>query len=435
MHNLDLVRLDRTLAQFAAQHARFLRALEGSNAVEHVFEMLPAGLDWELYATLQEQAGRDPLAAPSARWLGFLLVEHACIDARRSLAQAVHRELKALDKPERGPFSFAQLRRLALEDVLRRSAWLGALEAPAERVAAARVALEERRAECGARLVDATLAPESDPRLLRGVETFLVATDDAYRELGIGSFAKMIDGGLGQDVLGSWPARLLPRSIAEWFREAGWLAGLEPTIDRLPQRLGASSWLRALDAFGRALHDAASGKRHPFVLAREPQSQRRATYGALLALLPLEAAFAERRLEVSRVHRADYLRALARVVLIGARQSALRARLRQALGHGTASYRETFEHALPRALGFELPRSTAGAWFASEAGATDFGGLLLAAARHERLIQNHDEDWFRNPRAVEELREELEMPQTAAASDGAFEAGVGALSERLITRL
>lgn len=435
MHNLDLLQLDRALSQFAAQHVRFLRALEGSDAVEHVFEVLPAGLDWELYRSLQEQTERDPLAASRARWVGFLLVEHACIEARRSLAQAVHRELKALDKPERGTFTFAQLRRLALEDVLRRSAWLGALEAPAERVAAARVALEERRAECGARLRDATLAADSDPRLLQGVETFLAATDDAYRELGVSSFAKLLDIGLGQDVLGAWPTRVLPRSIAEWFREAGWLSGIEPTIDRLPQRLGASSWLRALDAFGRAVHDAGSGKRQHFVLAREPVSQRRATYGALVALLPFEAPFAERRLDVSRVHRADYLRALGRVVLVGARQSALRARLRQALVHGSASYRETFEHALPRALGFELPRSAAGAWFASEAGATDFGGLLLAAARHEQLMQRHDEDWFRNPRAVEELREELEMPPTAVAAEGAFEAGLRALSHRLITHL
>jgi hypothetical protein len=35
-------------------------------------------------------------------------------------------------------------------------------------------------------------------------------------------------------------------------------------------------------------------------------------------------------------------------------------------------------------------------------------GLLVALAKNDRLIQAHDQDWFRNPRAVDELRAEFE---------------------------
>jgi len=53
-----------------------------------------------------------------------------------------------------------------------------------------------------------------------------------------------------------------------------------------------------------------------------------------------------------------------------------------------------------------------------------FAGALLAARRHESLVQAHDEDWFRNPRAIAELRAELgepapQLPDTETLAQGA----------------
>ena len=62
-------------------------------------------------------------------------------------------------------------------------------------------------------------------------------------------------------------------------------------------------------------------------------------------------------------------------------------------------------------LGLSLPPSAAGALFAL--GVEDeqaLVGELLAVERADALVEAHDEDWFRNPRAIEQLRAEARLP-------------------------
>jgi hypothetical protein len=48
-----------------------------------------------------------------------------------------------------------------------------------------------------------------------------------------------------------------------------------------------------------------------------------------------------------------------------------------------------------------------------------FAGLLAAATWQRQLLETHDEDWFRNPRAIEELRASVDcMPATGIAAGG-----------------
>jgi hypothetical protein len=60
-----------------------------------------------------------------------------------------------------------------------------------------------------------------------------------------------------------------------------------------------------------------------------------------------------------------------------------------------------------------------------------FAGALLAASRHETLVQTHDEDWFRNPRAIAELRAELNEPATNLPTSDELAAGSRTLVARL----
>ena len=60
-----------------------------------------------------------------------------------------------------------------------------------------------------------------------------------------------------------------------------------------------------------------------------------------------------------------------------------------------------------------------------------FAGALLAASRHETLLQTHDEDWFRNPRAIAELRAELSEPALLPLSAEALSHGAAAALARI----
>src|SRR6187549_2196488 len=147
MMKLDPFHLDRTLARFAGQHARFKVLLARGAASEHAFALRPAELDAELLHELLDAGDRDPLAQPLARWASFLLLEHALVEPEVRASEALHQAVHELDRPERGRFSIAEMRRRALLDAPRREGWLQALETHAERVQSARFELFERRAE------------------------------------------------------------------------------------------------------------------------------------------------------------------------------------------------------------------------------------------------------------------------------------------------
>jgi hypothetical protein len=61
--------------------------------------------------------------------------------------------------------------------------------------------------------------------------------------------------------------------------------------------------------------------------------------------------------------------------------------------------------------------------------------VLLNAAGSQAFADEHDEDWYRNPRAVEQLRAEASMPPATRTSAEQLEAGVQALAGQLAARL
>jgi hypothetical protein len=407
---LDPLRLDRTLSRFAALRLRFLDALRAGTAPEHSFELLPPGFDDELLASLTGSEERDPLARPLRAWLGFLLLEHDTLESRRRVAAALRHERHRLDEPERAELSLAEMRRAALVDAPLRAGWLRAYETRAGALQHARLAYWERRTERAGRL-GVTLLRDAE-MIHQLVANTLSQTAEAYADLGIRTLSAYIEGGLAHDAPGLYPKRLSPRGLGELFREGNWLGGLEPSAPELPEMLAPASLSRGLWRFGETLHDAATNRRkdRPFVVANDVRGLRRAEFGALFALLPLSSAFAVRRLELSRSRLSDYSRAVRRMLLLALRSAAVRAELRLAEPEGAERYRRSFTEFLPDALNFELDPKVAGALFVDEAASERLWAVLSALAKNQALTEEYDDDWFRNPRAVEALRAELEEP-------------------------
>lgn len=428
----DPIRLDRSLAEFARSCRRFQAALVGADGSEHSFEDAPAGLDEELLDLFSKSRERDPFLAGAERWLGFLLVEQAAISEARAVAFALMRERHALELPEKGEFTLAELRGRALRETPRADDWMRPLAARAAELSARRFALWERRREARERLqVDSEPAPGIFQCVPKLALSFLEATDAAYSELAIRSWRTLLERGLGAEVAGEWPTRINTRTLAELLREADWLEGISPEPFEKAKALGASSVMRGLGAFGRALHDASAGRRLPFVVAQAPAALRRSAAGALFALLPCDADFATRRLGVGRVRCPDYLRQLRAILLIGSRQSALRALLEAGHGLGPKAFRERFVELFQHALGFEAAPALAGVVFAGDHARTDFAGLLLAAERDDQLTERYDQDWYRNPRGSRELRAEYEAPPAGQVDPAELQAGVHRLVQAL----
>jgi hypothetical protein len=431
MLSLDPFALDRSIADTARLHARFLEAVAGGGGEEHAFELLPASISRATLTELTEHSASDPIAAAAARWVSHLLLEHAAIPTRLAVAHALHHERQPLEAPERGQWAPAQVIEKLLADGPRREGWLSALASVGEELGARRLAwfesLNEKRRELGL-----AQAPAESERALSAGAEFLGATRDAEREFRFKSFAELVERGLGSGVPGNWPSPLSPRKLGDWFRETRLLDGLSPRIGRLPRALGAASALRALALFGSAVHEAGASRRRPFVVAHDPDGLRARRFGALFALLPLHASFAGRRLDVDRSRFEEYRRAIAGVVLIAARLSVVRARLSHAARDGGTAYRRCFREDVADALGFELSPRLAGALLVDEQGERTLSALFAAALEDRLLTERHDEDWFRNPRCIEELRGELESPPERAPDPDAVERGARQLAASLL---
>jgi hypothetical protein len=61
--------------------------------------------------------------------------------------------------------------------------------------------------------------------------------------------------------------------------------------------------------------------------------------------------------------------------------------------------------------------------------------MLLAAERARMLRDEHDDDWFRNPRAIEQLRAEARLAPSAIADEAELERGMAALVSELSSKL
>jgi hypothetical protein len=262
-------------------------------------------------------------------------------------------------------------------------------------------------------------------------ERWLAESQDAFTELRIGDLASYLEAALGADT-NAWPARIDARSLASLWAETRLFDSLDLDPGRWPKALGAASWLRALARLGAAFTDAAAPSRQPFCVAHDPYGLRRRTLGALFALTPLSTPFLKRRLDLGRDRSRAELRVLSRVALLETRASALRVRLRAPALAGKSALFEAFEAETERCLGFPIRAQAAGSLFRLHADdGQRFAGWLLSTARLRTLVETHDEDWFRNPRAAEELRAEADLSPATRVDRAELERSAAELARAL----
>jgi len=426
--------IDRRLGEAARAWLSFRRALRKGSGEDHRFERLGAFASSELVRELRDASSLDPLAPALSRWAHRLHFEHATRDlvAQRELAfRSVHHALGASD----GKLTLREMLQAALDGAQgARRGFVESLARHASTAADPELRRWERRIELSHELGDASPdaveLPAAD--LEARARKFLEETAGAMAELGARDIASLVDVTLARGGAASWPSRLTVRSLAGLFDEAKWLDHVTMSLEDLPRALGASSFLRGLSVFGAALRSALAPASLPFAIAHDPFDLPGATFGALFALVPLGRSFAERKLGVTRAGLADHRRLLSRTLLVGARSLALRVGLRAPTLEGPAALRGAYPELVFRALGIELPPRAAAVLLRSRvADPQRFAGLLVAADHAARLVEAHDEDWYRNPRAVEELRETARQSAPTTAAGSALEGGSTELARLL----
>jgi hypothetical protein len=214
----------------------------------------------------------------------------------------------------------------------------------------------------------------------------------------------------GRDAALGWPARLRARWLFDLFGAGPLTEGLRPSQGPLPAAVGATSFARALGAFGAALADAdgpTATPARPWSTTRAPFDARPHRRAALFASLAADPVFAISALGLGRGKARDQARVVARALLIGARLDAVRVLCRGALGAPASERADRFEEATAAALGAPIPGSLAGVIprIGPDAPAR-FVGTVLGIHDRRGLIDRFDEDWFRSPHAARAIREE-----------------------------
>ncbi len=391
-----------------------------------------------LFRDLGELPEHDPLKHTLRRWVYRLAEQRINHQVLTELAEERKRDRPHADTPGRSAVSFATMLTRALSDAPRREVWVRVLLANAASVSDASVELWQRRRELARRMgLDAPAlieAPLPDTPALAA--QLADATRDRVEELSFASPAAFFELAIGRDVPGSWPARLSPPRLMDYFRDGDLLRSLDLAPPPLPASWGASSLCRALGLLGGAWLEALAPRDQPFVVAHDPYGLMRHEAAALFALLPLNPRFLQKHLDIAPHALADVQQRLGRIWLLELAQIAFRVRLRAPALAGENGFREAFSELSHRDLCLSLPRAAAGAIF--PLGVEDeqrLLGNLLAVRRAEQLRDVHDEDWFRNPRAIEQLRAEAQRPPPTQADPEAVTAALKLTSKNLETLL
>lgn len=439
MPDLDVLDLDRTLRRAEEAWRGWRRALSAGDAVdEDPFVFTRPALGKTKLEVVRGLPDSDPLRTPLERWI--LRLAEQRID-REAIALGVRRrrvEGHLLDAPLRGTFTLSGMLAQALATAPLRGAWLDALRARSQSAALVEATLWERRQELARRLglARADAHELAAPAASAVLDSLLGATDDLVAELGDTDLPGWLGAALGEGARDGWPGRLNAAALATLLRDTPWVDRVVLDLPPLPACHAPASFARALVMVGRAFARALAPAAQPFVIARDPYALPEHLHGALLLPVLLAPGWLRRRLDVGRSRLAEHRRALAAVLLCHARALALELALRSAALRGRQALFEGTEELAVRCLGFPLGPSSAGVLFRPRAdGASRLAGLLLALGWQRALVERHDEDWFWNPRAAEEIRAAAGAPPADAVDPTALDAGVAALRELVAAAL
>ncbi len=436
---LDPLALDRAVRETAQRWRRWRRSLRRGTALDTD----PFWLDREiagrtLFRRVSELPETDPLRQPLRRWVYRFAEQRINLPCLTAVTFERRVRLHGVEQPETAQLSLAAMVHRALAGRAQRASWLDTAMQRGESVVQHSTLLWERRREIAVRMgLDTPDVLELPcPEVADVADEWLQLSDELVQTSGTQSPAEWLGAAMAEDAGAGWPARLDARALRDLLAEGGLVEGLELDPGPLPRAYAASSFLRGLARVGAAWADAAASTNQPFVVAHDPHGSSRRSHGALFALLPLNPSFVRRRLHLGERDWAKHRRALARVALLESRAAALRVTLRSRALAGATAWRNAFPLAVERALGVGLPRSCPGLlWQLHLDDGQRFAGLLLAPLRARELTESHDEDWYRNPRAIDQLRSEAALPPQCEVSPDRLRAGAAALHRALLDQL
>jgi hypothetical protein len=386
--------------------------------------------------SVADEAPLEPVrrVAGQSMWLALERLETSQADQplRDALRQWAYLLLQArLDGPAAAAWAKAAARTASVDLVETRKlaswaeAWRGAVGAPS--AAAARPWLEgaaslapelasidarraARRVEAARRLGLAhPWAPlvSVAPAVLRETATsFLDATDDLWSAVARDTLregagvAAVIVAATAREAGEGWPARLSAASLRDILPRA--FDESPVVLPPLPPALGAASFARAMQGLGFELRAARRSTKVPFALAREPAFVAAHRQGFVVGSLAADVEFQTRALGLGKRASASQARVLARTALFEARLSAVRL----LVGDDAAfAPRDLVDELAVRLFGRSLDARLVGAWpRARDDEPARWLALLQTPAARESLRERFDADWFRNPRAWQEMR-------------------------------
>jgi hypothetical protein len=426
--------LDRELRKVAPRARAVHRALAtGRDVTLSVPEVLA---DPETLERLASDKS-DPIAPALVRHLYWLSLMQRSLPTAGERVRRYRIERHALDAPLSGHFTWRELLGHALRDAPRRPALLDVLFERGGALRDSVVRAAELRAQtarfCGKSRPELELP---NPDIAEQARAFLLASSDACQSLGARALSDVLELGLAPGAADGWPRQLSLRSLHELIGNAAWLSGLRLELGQLPAPISAASFVRGLLRLGAAWYEALAPSEQPYAIAHDPFGLGRAEHGAILAGLTSSDAFARRQLGLGRERALGHVRALARSALLFARQLAFRVLQAEPILQGSGALAEAFSEYGALAFGFELPPHGAGLLFRPRLGdAQKLAGVWLAAGRADSLLEEHDEDWYRNPRAIEQLRAEARLSPATTASSEALQHGAKRFLSRVTERL
>jgi hypothetical protein len=383
----------------------------------------------ELFEQARELAeAKDELARALGAWLVLLDRERGAWPERVALARArrTPRPSAVLD---------AQLSLATLADQLLREPAAGRRE----RYARALPEIAAPAAELAVRLLlgrferegPGYLAVDGDETLAARLARALLDRSDDLAQGDRRPLAHALRAALATDAADGWPARLTARWVGGVFAGTQLGRGLDVRAPALPRPLGALSFARALGVFGALVQEATRPRTVPFCLHLPAKSSRRRRRFALFASIPAELSFLTATLGLGRDRAIAQRRAIARALLASLRIDAGRVLLAAGFLRGEAAGREAHLELGERIFSAPPPPETCAVlpelW---PADAASLVGTLRAVGDRDDLVERYDEDWFRNPRAIESLRAADERVAPALDAEG-LEGAV----ERLVSRL
>lgn len=373
----------------------------------------PAITERDAFRIISEQP--EPAAVKQAwsRWAFRLAEARVNAPLLAAMAHAYRVELHQIERPSPTQLTLQEFLRRTLVHPHERLMWLDHLDANTARFRSLALEQAMRRDEMARRVglesANELTAPAID--LPAFAERMLRATDDIYRDLLSNAFPAWLDQALASSATEGWPAQLTPRATQRMLGGREWLEGLDLSPRRLPAPIAPASYARALYQLGSALWEAAIPKHELFVVGRDPYGLHGHTVGALCAQLTASAKWQCAQLSLARAQASKQARAMRISHLVAARTTALAVLLWDRSRHGAGAVGRDYEELCHHAFGFILPMGLCGVVPRLRADAGQrLVGQWLASRWNREWIDSFDEDWFRNPRGIEALRDRVSRP-------------------------